>query len=163
MYYFLFGALRAVHLPKGEKLKELMGFLTEFRRTRRKRYVRLYVCGHFFFGHPFEIQCQSEIVPLLIKTCCLNECMIKFSFICPMWENVKFHTNGHFCVFLFCGSPCTFRKQTKNQILLEQKKALISIVCVYLYSPAKRQTDDGTLEVARLRCCVWLLCVSSPH
>lgn len=114
-----------------------------------------------FFCPPFEIQCQSEIVPLLIKTCCLNECMIKFSFICPMGENVKFHTL--LCFFLFCGSPCTFRKQRKNEILLEQKKALISMVCVYLYSPARRQADDGTLEAARSRCCVWLLCVSSPH
>lgn len=52
-----------------------------------------------FFCPPFEIQCQSEIVPPLIKTCCLNERMIKFSFICPMGENVKFHTL--LCFFCF--------------------------------------------------------------
>lgn len=113
-----------------------------------------------FFCPPFEIQCQAEIVPLLIKTCCLNECMFKFSFICPMGE-----TSYTFVFFFVLRISMYIQKAKKERdpIGTKKKEALISIVCVYLYSPARRQADDGTLEAARSRCCVWLLCVSSPH
>lgn len=70
MYYFLFGALRAEE-GKTQRAHEISHWIQKDEEEEVCQAVRMPTL-FFFFGHPFEIQCQSEIVPLLIKTCCFK-------------------------------------------------------------------------------------------
>lgn len=112
-----------------------------------------------FFCPPFEIQCQSEIVPLLIKTSCLKECMIKFSFICPMGENVKFHT---LLCFFFVLWISMYIQKAKKEWIEQKKSSNFNCLCLFVLTRLEtswwRHTWGGTLEMLRLAA----LCFKSP-